>query len=315
MKVYHKADRKQLEQGLLSAGCYSPALPIPFASCNALAAAGMLPCNENEVWIEIDTENTSVPFTWQTLHGIKMPFVRAPLKENQFRMVDALPERVNILMNTSIIDDAWCFSALRPWLHGDDVVCVLAFSFFDDTKNIDDWNRQYRKGQGIWYRANTDVFARFGIPERNVHWVNYFEDSREKMISSIVNSTVLLLTGGAPDLMMKRIREKRLQKYLRKYQGTIIGYSAGAMVQLEDYHIIPDEDYDTFSWQKGLGYMNGFDIEVHYAASPHQKSWVAEVLSQKKRPVYCIYEKGGLIVVHDQVTCFGRVDLEEQKSV
>ena len=52
-----------------------------------------------------------------------------------------------------------------------------------------------------------------------------------------------MLTGGAPDLMMKRIKEKKLKKLIKNYKGIMIGYSAGAMIQLDSYHISPDEDY------------------------------------------------------------------------
>ncbi|WP_305204089.1 hypothetical protein, partial [Dubosiella newyorkensis] len=60
---------------------------------------------------------------------------------------------VNILMNTSMIDEAWCFPILRRYIKPNMKVCVVALSFFDDTKTQADWNKQYQKGSGIWYRA------------------------------------------------------------------------------------------------------------------------------------------------------------------
>ena len=82
----------------------------------------------------------------------------------------------------------------------DDEVCVLAFSFFNDTKNSNDWDKQYAKGQGIWYRSNTDVFFKYGLKENQIHWVNYFKDSKEDVLKKVLGSSILLLTGGAPDL-------------------------------------------------------------------------------------------------------------------
>lgn len=217
--------------------------------------------------------------------------------------------RTHILMNTSMIDEKWCRPAIRPYIQPDDHVCVLALSFFDDTKNEDDWNRQYKKGQGIWYRANTDVFFSFGLKENQVHWVNYFKDSPDQIRQTIMNSSVLLLTGGAPDLMMKRIRKLKLLKTLRTYQGLIIGYSAGAMVQLADYHITPDEDYPDFSWQKGIGWRSDFDVEVHYHHSRIQKAGMNQAFKDKGLPVFAIEEQGGMIVDENgQQHFFGKVE-------
>lgn len=217
--------------------------------------------------------------------------------------------RTHILMNTSMIDEKWCSHALRPYLHPEDEVCVLAFSFFDDTKNLEDWNRQYKRGQGIWYKTNTDVFFPFGLKESQVHWVNYFTDSPEKIRRTIQNSSILMLTGGAPDLMMKRIREFRLQKTLRAFQGVVIGYSAGAMVQLGDYHITPDEDYPDFSWQKGIGWLKDFDVEVHFHHSRIQKKGMNRAFGEKGLPIYAIEEQGGMIVDEQgKKSFFGKVE-------
>ena len=38
-----------------------------------------------------------------------------------------------------------------------------------------------------------------------------------------------------------------------------MGTSAGALIQLEEYHLAPDADYD-FQYQEGLGLVSGFDM-------------------------------------------------------
>lgn len=310
MKLIHVCRKEELDKQLAQTGCYQTGAFIHFCTWNSLPLVFHEPLSEEEVCLQISSDAKNIDIRWEkSASGIDYPHVYGGLEPSQFQVVSADQfHRVNILMNTSIIDDAWCYPALKKYLHSGDVVCVLAFSFFDDTKNLDDWNRQYAKGRGIWYKANTDVFRRFGIPEKDVHWVNYFTDSREEMLNAIANSNVLLLTGGAPDLMMKRIKEKRLKKILKTYQGVVIGYSAGAMVQLSDYHISPDEDYPSFSWQKGLGMLEGFDIEVHYAATPHQKRWLEKARQDRNMKTYAIYEKGGMIVENEKISFFGQVD-------
>ena len=87
----------------------------------------------------------------------------------------------------------------------------------------------------------------------------------------------------------------------------MIGYSAGAMIQLDAYHISPDEDYPKFSYQIGLGCLSGFDVEVHFRKSKVQMESIEKVKNDKKIPVYGIYENGGMIL-EKEVICFGQVD-------
>lgn len=261
-----------------------------------------------------------------TMHEASMDMICFEEFENNVKWIDDKPyvygsvkeietsiQPVHVLLNTSMIDEKWIYMNLRKYISKYDRVCVLPFSFFDDTKNVEDWNRQYAPGKGIWYRSNQDVFYKYGIPKENIVWVNYFEDSIETMRTKVLNSSVVLLTGGAPDLMMKRIKEKKLKKILKNYKGVMIGYSAGAMIQLDQYHISPDEDYPGFSYQQGLGCLSGFDMEVHFRKSRVQMQSIEKVQLEKNIPVYGIYEDGGIIISKD-LTCFGRVDSFETES-
>ena len=51
---------------------------------------------------------------------------------------------------------------------------------------------------------------------------------------------------------------------LLAHDGIAMGYSAGALVQLAEYHLSPDTDYPRFTYQKGIPYLHGFYLEVHY---------------------------------------------------
>ena len=50
---------------------------------------------------------------------------------------------VHVLLNTSMIDEKWIYMNLKSYISKNDRVCILPFSFFDDTKNELDWNKQY----------------------------------------------------------------------------------------------------------------------------------------------------------------------------
>ncbi len=231
-------------------------------------------------------------------------------KMNPIKIYDKNEKKgcTHILLSDSAIDKNWAFPSLKNSISPKDRVCICALSFYDDTKNERDWNVQYKEGQGFLYRLNQDIFYKYGIQKDQISWIQYFKDSKEEMLQKIQNSSIVYFPGGAPDLFMKRIKECKLKRILKNYQGTMIGVSAGAMVQLEEYHITPDDEYPTFQYLTGLGCTHGFDIEVHYQGKNHQKEYINKVIKEKKKIVYALYESGGLIV-KDTVSAFGKVDV------
>lgn len=86
-----------------------------------------------------------------------------PYTFDTVKEVKGLENSVHILLNTSMIDEKWIYMNLKKYISKQDRVCILPFSFFEDTKNEADWDKQYAPGQGIWYRSNQDVFYKYGI--------------------------------------------------------------------------------------------------------------------------------------------------------
>lgn len=293
---------------------------IHFSTWNSFydIAPSFMQDDKEKVFLCVDTNLLESELKWEEVdkEGIYYPHLYGLLNMNS--VVDIVPfdyqngiwnknKCTHILMNTSCIDEDWCYPSLSNYINTNDKVCVVAFSFWENTKTLKDWNHQYQKPNGLWYQANTEVWKRYGIKEENVEWINYFSDSKESAKNKILNSSIVFFTGGAPDLMMKRIIEFELKDVLERYQGIMIGYSAGAMIQLNHYHITPDSDYSTFSYEQGLDCINEFDIEVHYEETKVQKKHIHKVLKETKKDIYAIYDDGGMIVEEKTKTIFGKV--------
>ncbi len=189
-------------------------------------------------------------------------------------------------------------------------VAVIAFSFYDDcVKDAASWNRVYRPG-GKDYKETIEVFRPFGIEEEDVVFVNYFLDTKESAAEKIRSADVIYFTGGLPDRMLDRIREFDLEDLLLAHRGVVAGYSAGAVIQLDRYHLSPDGDYPQFGYYEGLGYLSGFDLEVHYEHRPEQDASIAHVLREDKVPLYVLHTaKGGLVVKDGVIRTVGQVDV------
>ncbi|MGL4773358.1 MAG: Type 1 glutamine amidotransferase-like domain-containing protein, partial [Clostridium sp.] len=124
----------------------------------------------------------------------------------------------------------------------------------------------------------------------------------------IIQSTIVLLTGGLPDKAVERVLEKNLLPSMQDKK--IIGASAGAVMQFKNYYISPDDDYKYFNYYNGLGFLkNDFYIEVHYENTDIQNECIKRVLNEKANKVYAITNNGGIIIENNKVEVLGEVHI------
>ena len=205
---------------------------------------------------------------------------------------------INILLEGYDIDAIWLCDVLKKYIKPTHSVAVVAFSFRDNrVKSITDWNSLYGKENGKFYTGITGGFKTYGIPEDNITFVNYFADTKESAAKKIEKADIVYFPGGLPDRMMDRIREFDLYDPLMKHDGIVMGYSAGAVIQLAEYHLSPDEDYPEFQYYNGLPYLNDFYLEVHYEGTDRQNEAIRRVIAERGKMVYAATAGTGAILV------------------
>lgn len=200
---------------------------------------------------------------------------------------------INILMSrSSALNQAWAYDELKQILKPKMKVVVLGFSFFNELTE-EEYFSIYDKGTE-YYEKIANNFLDYGI--RDTNWIYYYKTDHDEMVERINNADILYFPGGAPDLMMKRIIEKNILEELKAFKGIVIGSSAGAMIQLNKYHISPDNEYFKFEEKTGLGYIDEFFIEVHYRRRKKQKSSMRKMRKKYLKPIYTIPDDGMVIV-------------------
>lgn len=205
---------------------------------------------------------------------------------------------INILLEGYDIDKAYLYNDLKNYIKPNYSVAVVAFSFRDDrVKSLSDWNALYSKENGLYYNGIVSSFTAYGISESNIVFLNYFADTKESAKEKIENADIIYFTGGLPDRMMERIEEFDLVDTLMKHNDIVMGYSAGAVIQLAEYHLSPDDKYEEFGYYKGLPYLNNFFLEVHYDNSEVQNDAIKRVLTEKQKTVYATKLFSGAIIV------------------
>lgn len=188
-------------------------------------------------------------------------------------------------------------------------VAVIAFSFRDGmVRSAEDFDRFYGVGSKN-YQGITAGLSAYGISSEQISFINYFTDTPQSAAEKLRNADVLYFPGGLPDRMMERIHAFRLEEIIRAHQGLLIGYSAGALVFLFEYHLSPDHDYPVFQYGKGLGIVDGFYFEPHYTASDEQVMAIRRVKAERHLPVYVLPAmKGALLVENGTVLPLGKAE-------
>ncbi|WP_346886972.1 Type 1 glutamine amidotransferase-like domain-containing protein [Clostridium sp. UBA1056] len=212
---------------------------------------------------------------------------------------------VNMLFSLYNFHEKWVKDEVKKYINYNDKVLIIPFSFGEKISNHTEWQCAYNREDGAYYKSIVLPFLSYGIKEENISWINYFKDTKEEAKEKVRNSDIIFFTGGLPDKMMDRLEEFHLVNEIENFKGIIIGSSAGAMIQILEYHITPDKDYDTFSYNKGLNLIKNFDIEVHYEETEIQKHYINKVLNKKIDTVYAIKDTGGIIIDNNEVKLLG----------
>ncbi len=215
---------------------------------------------------------------------------------------------INILLSGYNFGEEWGKDTIKKYIRSEDKIVVIPFAFSEAwINNSNEWDNAYSREYGKYYRELIKTFGELGVSEDNITWINFFKDKKEDMKKVIEESDVVFFTGGLPDRAVERVLDKGLFNYISKAK-IVMGASAGALMQLKDYHISPDEDYSEFSYQSGLGLIkSNFYIEVHYEDTEVQYSCIKKVLKEKTDTVYAIKEQGGIILDDDKLILLGDV--------
>lgn len=214
--------------------------------------------------------------------------------------------QTNILINYYNFDGEWARPHLEKLLKNRPRVLILPLAYREKQAwDNESWLCIYGK-HGEKYGNVICPFLAYGYGEEELDWLNPYSDS--DFLSQVEQAQMLFFTGGMPEKAIARLADLGLTKAVENFDGIVAGASAGAMLQLDRYHITPDDDYDEYGIWRGLGLVKGFDLEVHYLASPLQDECASRAHREHGLPVYKMWHEGGLLVQNGVVTVMGKVE-------
>ena len=99
---------------------------------------------------------------------------------------------INILLEGYDITEPYLYHELKQLLKPEHRVAVVALSFRDTrVKSLSDWNLLYGKESGRFYGSIVGGLAEYGIPERNISFINYFTDTKEAAKKKIKGADII----------------------------------------------------------------------------------------------------------------------------
>lgn len=173
-----------------------------------------------------------------------------------------------------------------PWSFPIELESRNVREFFDDKK----------------YNKYIEPLIGLGLNIENIKILDCYKDSKEYMINAIKDSSILILTGGNPEMFYNKVIQTGILECLKKYQKTIIGVSAGAELQLKKYFITKKNNYyKKFAWYDGFGIIDDdFYFDVHSINRGRYLSSLKNKSEQTKKDIYCLFDSG--VIIYDRKT-------------
>jgi len=131
-----------------------------------------------------------------------------------------------------------------------------------------------------------------------------YSDSFEKVTEKVEGSDLIYLPGGLASVLVERLKNRSVDRLLRKYDGVVVGRSAGALALGKKCVVTKNRRNPTSMIISGIGLVD-FSVKAHYKPS---KDGELKRLSKEEK-IYAIPERSALVYDNDALSFIGNVYL------
>lgn len=207
---------------------------------------------------------------------------------------------INVLLSTYDFSNEHCYPKLKNILKPNMNTIILPFAHSEEYyENEELFNTLYDYETGKDYNIICNEFRQYGIEKKNIYTLNPFRDSLEYMKYKISKAEVMFGVGGNPITFMEMLEKLGILEDVKAFNGIFIGASASAMVQMEEFFVyyLPWEQYP-YRYFKGLGYVKGVDVVVHWEGNRWQ--YIAKIISYIQRRIPFLPLKDGFCMIFNE---------------
>jgi len=131
-----------------------------------------------------------------------------------------------------------------------------------------------------------------------------YSDTMEEITTKVACSNLIYLPGGLASVLIERLQNKSVDRLLRKYEGVVVGRSAGALALGKKCVVTKNRSKPTSKMISGIGLV-GFSVKAHYKPS---KDGALKKLSKEEK-IYAIPERSALVYEDGALSFMGEVYL------
>jgi dipeptidase E len=155
------------------------------------------------------------------------------------------------------------------------------------------------------YLRRKKVFDYFrSLGARAVDFAEY-SDLPKDIVGKVECSDLIYFTGGQASILVERIKNKDFDGVLRKYDGVIVGRSAGALALCRRF-VATDRNTCSTKIVDGLGHVD-FCMKAHYKPS---KDNVLRRLSKQEK-IYAVPQRAAIVYDNGSLSLMDTVYLFE----
>jgi peptidase E len=131
-----------------------------------------------------------------------------------------------------------------------------------------------------------------------------YSDTMEEITKKVVCSNLIYLPGGLASLLVERLKNRSVDRLLHKYDGVVVGRSAGALALGKKCVVTKNRRTPTSRMISGIGLVD-FSVKTHYKPS---KDEALKKLSQQEK-IYAIPERSALVYDNGALSFMGDIYL------
>ena len=191
-----------------------------------------------------------------------------------------------------------CHDFLKAKLNNKSIVVILPWAFPQEL-DYDRFQNEYFKEGSEKYNKYVLPLLDLGVLKENIKIINPYDENHVRVEELLTNSDCLILPGGNPEMMFRKVIHDFNFLYLIKfYKGLIIGESAGAELQLKRYFITAKNNYyKYFAFYDGFGILDDdFYFDVHSSQNYMYLKKLQNIAYKTKKDVYAIFNDGAIII-------------------
>lgn len=152
------------------------------------------------------------------------------------------------------------------------------------------------------YKRRKRLFDYFrSLGAMGVEFAEY-SDTLEEVTRKVACSNLIYLPGGLASVLVERLKNRSVDRLLRKYDGVVVGRSAGALALGKKCVVTKNRRNPTTMMISGLGLVD-FSVKVHYKPS---KDGELKRLSKEEK-IYAIPERSALVYDNGRLSFMGNV--------